>query len=131
MKRILVIALSVIIISSCSEPSLQKTIIHFTDTIAVAYGDTAGLNWQLVKAVYSVDTMWAYGDKSLAEGKFKIDTAKWKFFIVRDTMRDVNKKPIFDSVSKTWKPFYDWYELTDKEKSGIKIVPLAKIKSGK
>lgn len=82
----------------------------------------------MVKATYAFDTVWAYGNKNISEGSFKIDTAKWKFYVLTDTLRDEKThKPLYDTALKEWKAKWDWVELTDQQKASITVKPLSKL----
>lgn len=129
MKQVGVFIALIFTIVSCNQSAtpVGKSSVY-KDTLAVAYETKGQNNWQLVRATYAFDTVWAYGDKNISDGKYKIDTAKWKFYIMKDTMRDVaTRKPIFDTASRTWKMQWDWYELSPKEKDAISVKPLAKL----
>lgn len=117
----------VICIFSCKE-NKQAVVQQKTDSVIVAYAPKGTENWALTKAVYGIGKKWAYGDSAHSEGNYKIDTNSWKFYILTDTMRDINRKPIFDTASKSWKMRWDWIELTEAQKQSINIHILPKNK---
>lgn len=121
------IIIGLLFLLSCGNKQAE-TVATKTDSVIVAYAPKGTENWALTKAVYGIGKKWAYGDSAHSEGNYKIDTAYWRFYILIDTLRDINRKPQYDSASKSWKMRYDWIELTEAQKQGITIHILPKNK---